>query len=150
MTLKESDRQREAQREWIRERDRLVEAVATARTRLKQLEATLKRPDDASAALESILALSEAVPDGIHTHGNGLGVPGGFNVRDTLREVASNALIDVSTKRKRLEADLPQAQRKLAEIESALERHAGQKAVHAGDVRAKLPDFVARGTGDVR
>ena len=150
LTLKEIDAANAAKREWIRKRDLLTDAVATARGRLKQLEFTLQQRDDAGAALENILVLVGAVPDGLHTRGNGLGQAGGFDVAATLKEVASNALIDVAAARQRRQAELPQAQRKLADVESALERHTRPQAVHAGEVRAKLQEFRATGTGAVR
>jgi hypothetical protein len=148
-TLKELDRAAEAKRTWLRERDRLTDAVSTARGRLKNLEATLAQPDYAAAALQNILALADAIPEGVQTRGDGLGIMGGHDVQHMLKKVAADALIAVANRRKRMEDDLEPARQKLTEIENALARHLKQ-TIHAGDVRLTMPEMTARGTASTR
>ena len=145
-TLKDERVAREQALDLRWKRERAAAELATAQTRLRNLEVSLAQPDTAATSLKSILALIEDVPNGIHTRGNDL-LPGGYVARDFLRKIAADALADVTTKRQRLEADLPLAQQR---VEQAARAVAQLNPSHSGDARMRAPEFAARGTGAVR
>lgn len=148
-TLKEIDQKHAAKREYLRKLEILTDAVMIARSRVAALERRVAAPDTEGTALTTILSVVDDVPDSIRTRGDEL-APGGYIAKGVLRKVAAEALADVTAKRRRFVEEVPEAKDRLAQAEAALERHTGQQTIHAGDLRAKLPEIKARGTGAVR
>jgi hypothetical protein len=144
--MKEEAQAREAALQLRWKRERAGSELSTAQARLKGLEANLAQPETATAALKSILALLGEVPAGVLTRSTDF-MPGGFECRDVLRKIVTDALAEVVAKRQRLETDLPLAQQR---VEQAARAVAQLNPTHAGDVHLRMPEFAARGTGAVR
>jgi hypothetical protein len=103
-----------------RERAARYERLSNEAYRLRHTVARLTSAPVDVNALDQILELCESVPASLTTTGFGF-VPGGYVVRDVLRQVVSDGLNQARQKAAKVAADLTKAKANLAKTEAALQ-----------------------------
>jgi hypothetical protein len=102
-----------------RERAWRYERLLDAQLRAQQAVDPLRQSAPSTKALEQILALVDDVPEGLVSRPTRF-LPGGFALKQLLRETTAGALADLQRKSHAAQTALVKAEQKLAEVNHSI------------------------------